>query len=93
MDLAAGTGLVSKLLIEYFNISPLSLYLVESAERMYSLLTNDLPRDYFNFILCNASMHLMSEDNMYPVISKLLKPKTGYFIYTIWYHSFDETEH
>ncbi|CAF1413524.1 unnamed protein product, partial [Rotaria sp. Silwood1] len=34
MDLAAGTGLVSKLLIEYFNISPLSLYLVESAERM-----------------------------------------------------------
>ncbi|CAF1570690.1 unnamed protein product, partial [Rotaria sp. Silwood1] len=33
MDLAAGTGLVSKLLIEYFNISPLSLYLVEPAER------------------------------------------------------------
>ncbi|CAF2746460.1 unnamed protein product [Rotaria sp. Silwood2] len=112
MDLAAGTGLVSKLLIEYLNISPSSLYLVEPAERMClharnniksdhiykmsaedCLLTNDLPRDYFDFILCNASMHLMSEDNIYPVVSKLLKPKTGYFIYTIWYHSFDETEH
>ncbi|CAF3697663.1 unnamed protein product [Rotaria sp. Silwood1] len=112
MDLAAGTGLVSKLLIKYLNISPSSLYLVEPAERMYlharnniksnhiykmsaedCLSTNDLPRDYFDFILCNASMHLMSEDNIYPVISKLLKPKTGYFIYTVWYHSFDETEH
>ncbi|CAF5159341.1 unnamed protein product, partial [Rotaria sp. Silwood1] len=112
MDLAAGTGLVSKLLIKCLNISPSSLYLVEPAERMYlharnniksnhiykmsaedCLSTNDLPRDYFDFILCNASMHLMSEDNIYPVISKLLKPKIGYFIYTVWYHSFDETEH
>ncbi|CAF1157771.1 unnamed protein product [Rotaria sp. Silwood1] len=112
MDLAAGTGLVSKLLIEYLNISPSSLYLVEPAERMClharnniktdhiykmsaedCLLTNDLPRSYFDFILCNAAMHLLSEDNIYPIVSKLLKPKIGYFIYTIWYHSFDETEH
>ncbi|CAF1085580.1 unnamed protein product [Rotaria sordida] len=112
IDLAAGTGLVSKLLIEYLHISPSSLYLIEPAERMFlrakqnlnnshlynvaaedCLTIPDLPRDYFDFILCNASMHLMSENNIYPVISKLLKPKKGFFLYTIWYHSFDETEH
>ncbi|CAF1505241.1 unnamed protein product, partial [Adineta steineri] len=32
--LAAGTGLMSKLLIEYIHISPSSLYLVEPAEQM-----------------------------------------------------------
>jgi len=111
MDLAAGTGLVSKLLIEYLHISPSSLYLVEPAERMcirardniktphiYQVAAEDclsksnLPRDYFDFILCNASMHLMSENDIYPVVSKLLKPKTGYFLYTLWYHAFDETQ-
>jgi SAM-dependent methyltransferase len=111
MDLAAGTGLISKLLIEYIHISPTSLYLVEPAERMCirardniktphiyqtaaedCLSTANLPRDYFDFILCNASMHLMSETDIYPIVSKLLKPKTGYFLYTLWYHAFDETE-
>ncbi|CAF3324579.1 unnamed protein product [Rotaria socialis] len=56
------------------------------------LSTSDLPQDSFDFILCNASMHLMSENDIYPVVSKLLKPKTGYFLYTLWYHAFDETE-
>ncbi|CAF1198430.1 unnamed protein product [Adineta steineri] len=111
MDLAAGTGLISKLLIEYIHISPSSLYLVEPAEQMCirardniktpyiyqvaaedCLSTSNLPRDYFDFILCNASMHLMSESNIYPIVSKLLKPKTGYFLYTLWYHAFDETQ-
>jgi SAM-dependent methyltransferase len=111
MDLAAGTGLISKLLIEYIHISPTSLYLVEPAERMCirardniktphiyqtaaedCLSTANLPRDYFDFILCNASMHLMSETDIYPIVSKLLKPKTGYFLYTLWYHAFNETE-
>jgi hypothetical protein len=55
------------------------------------LLKNDLPRDYFDFILCNASMHLMSESDIYPIVSKLLKSK-GYFLYTLWYHAFDETQ-
>jgi len=111
MDLAAGTGLLSKLLIEYLHISPSSLYLIEPAERMCvrardniknshvyqiagedCLLINDLPRDYFDFILCNASMHLMSESDIYPIVSKLLKPNKGYFLYTLWYHAFDETQ-
>ena len=110
IDLAAGTGLVSKLLINNLHISPSSLYLIEPAEQMCvrardniktphiyqvaaedCLTRDDLPRDYFDFILCNASMHLMSENDIYPVVSKLLKPKNGYFLYTIWYHSFDET--
>lgn len=112
MDLAAGTGLVSKLLIDYLSISPSSIYLVEPAQRMcihareniktphiYQLAaedclsTSDLPRAYFDFILCNASMHLMSENDIYPVVSALLKPKEGYFLYTLWYHAFDETQH
>jgi len=111
MDLAAGTGLISKLLIEYIHISPLSLYIVEPAERMCihdrdkiktphiyqiaaeeCLSKSNLPRDYFDFILCNASMHLMSENDIYPIVSKLLKPKKGYFLYTLWYHAFDETQ-
>ncbi|CAF1229070.1 unnamed protein product [Rotaria magnacalcarata] len=111
LDLAAGTGLVSKLLIQTLHISPASLYLVEPAEQMCILArgtiktphvyqmsaedclsTSDLPRDSFDFILCNASMHLMSENDIYPIVSKLLKPKTGYFLYTLWYHAFDETE-
>ena len=111
IDLAAGTGLVSKLLIEHIHISPSSLYLIEPAERMCirardniktshvyqstaenCLSTCNLPEDYFDFILCNASMHLMSENDIYPIVSKLLKPKTGYFLYTLWYHAFDETQ-
>lgn len=110
IDLAAGTGLISKLLIEYIHISPSSLYLVEPAERMcqrardnikschiYQMIAEDcltksnLSENYFDFILCNASMHLMSEDDIYPIVSKLLKPKNGYFLYTLWYHAFDET--
>lgn len=112
MDLAAGTGLVSKLLIDHHAISPSSIYLVEPAERMcilardniqtphiYQLAAEDclsrpdLPRAYFDFILCNASMHLMSENDIYPVVSALLKPQKGYFLYTLWYHAFDETQH
>jgi SAM-dependent methyltransferase len=112
MDLAAGTGLVSKLLIDCLHISPSSLYIIEPAERMCvrardniktpyvyqtaaedCLSTFNLPEDYFDFILCNASMHLMSDNEIYPIVSKLLKPKTGYFLYTLWYHAFDETEH
>lgn len=112
MDLAAGTGLVSKLLIDYLSLSPLSIYLVEPAERMCMLVrnniqtphiyqlaaedclsTSDLPRNYFDFILCNASMHLLSENEIYPIVSKLLKPKEGFFLYTLWYHAFDETQH
>lgn len=112
MDLAAGTGLVSKLLIDYLSISPSSIYLVEPAERMciharrniqtphiYQLAaenclsTSDLPRSYFDYILCNASMHLMSENDIYPIVSQLLKPQKGYFLYTLWYHAFDETQH
>jgi SAM-dependent methyltransferase len=112
MDLAAGTGLISKLLIEYIHIPSSSLYLVEPAERMCihardniktpniyqvaaedCLLKTNLPRDYFDFILSNASMHLMSENDIYLIVSKLLKPKTGYFLYTLWYHAFDETQH
>jgi SAM-dependent methyltransferase len=112
MDLAAGTGLVSKLLIDYLHVSPSELYLVEPAERMCirardniktphvyqtaaedCLSIADLPREYFDFILCNVSMHLMSENDIYPIVSKLLKPKKGYFLYTLWYHAFDETQH
>lgn len=111
IDLAAGTGLVSKLLIEYLHVSPSSIYLIEPAEKMCirakdniksphiyqiaaedCLLTNDLPRNHFDFILCNAAMHLMSENDIYPIVSKLLKLKKGYFLYTLWYHAFDETE-
>jgi len=110
IDLAAGTGLVSKLLIEHVHLSPASLYLIEPAEQMCEharqkfpnahicqiaaedcLERVDLPRDYFDFILCNASMHLMSEKDIYPIVAKLLKVKRGYFLYTLWYHSFDET--
>lgn len=112
MDLAAGTGLISKLLIEHIHISPSSLYLVEPAERMcirardniktphiYQVAAEDclsktnLPLNYFDFILCNASMHLMSENDIFPIVSKLLKSKKGYFLYTLWYHAFDETVH
>jgi len=112
MDLAAGTGLISKLLIEYIHIPPSSLYLVEPAERMCiraqdniktpniyqvaaedCLLKTNLPENYFDFILSNASMHLMSENDIYPIVSKLLKPKIGYFLYTLWYHAFNETQH
>ena len=112
MDLAAGTGLVSKLLIDHLHISPSSLHLVEPAERMCIHARNtiktphiyqisaedclsipDLPRNYFDFILCNASMHLMSENDIYPIVSKLLREKKGYFLYTLWYHAFDETQH
>jgi SAM-dependent methyltransferase len=111
MDLAAGTGLISKLLIENLHLSPSSLYLVEPAEQMCirarnniqtphiyqitaedCLSQSDLPRNSFDFILCNASMHLMSESEIYPIVSQLLKPKKGYFLYTLWYHSFDETQ-
>ncbi|CAF1219395.1 unnamed protein product [Adineta ricciae] len=111
MDLAAGTGLISKLLIDHLHLSPSALYLIEPAEQMctharqkirtphvYQIAAEDclqlsnIPRNAFDFILCNASMHLMSEDAIYPVISKLLKPKTGYFLYTLWYHAFDETD-
>ncbi|UJR13561.1 hypothetical protein I4U23_000575 [Adineta vaga] len=111
MDLAAGTGLISKLLIKHLHISPSSIYLIEPAEQMCinarnhiktphiyqssaedCLSLSNIPRDYFDFILCNASMHLMSEDNIYPIVAKLLKPKTGYFLYTLWYHAFDETQ-
>jgi SAM-dependent methyltransferase len=112
MDLAAGTGLVSKILIDRLHLPPTSLYLVEPAEQMcvraretiktphiYQIAAEDclsladIPRDQFDFILCNASMHLMSESNIYPIVSKLLKPKSGHFLYTLWYHAFDETEH
>lgn len=112
MDLAAGTGLVSKLLMDYLHLPPSSIHLVEPAARMCTLArnniptahiyqlaaedclsTSDLPRDYFDFILCNASMHLMSEDDLYPIVSQLLKPKSGRFLYTLWYHAFDETQH
>lgn len=111
LDLAAGTGLISKLLLEHLRISPSSLYLVEPAKRMCEharkniqtshvyqlaaedcLSTSDLPRDYFDFILCNASMHLMSEENIYPIITQLLKSNRSYFLYTLWYHAFDETQ-
>ena len=111
MDLAAGTGLVSRLLLERVQLSPTSLYLIEPASQMclharthlpqthiYQIAAEDclsiaeLPRESFDFILCNASMHLMSEEKIYPVINKLLKPHTGLFLYTLWYHSFDETE-
>ena len=110
LDLAAGTGLISKLLLEHVDIPPSALYLVEPAERMCQrareniptahvfqitaedcLSNSDLPRDYFDFILCNASMHLMTENDIYPVVAKLLKVKQGYFLYTLWYHAFDET--
>ena len=111
LDLAAGTGLISKLLLQHLHISPSSLYLVEPAARMCEharkniqtphvyqltaedcLSTSDLPRDYFDFILCNASMHLMSENDIYPIVSKLLKTNRSYFLYTLWYHAFDETQ-
>ena len=109
MDLAAGTGLVSKLLIEYLHLSPSSLYLIEPAKRMYHqtqlklplchiyqssaedcLSLIDLPRNEFDFILCNASMHLMSEERVYPIINRLLKSHIGFFLYTLWYHSLNE---
>lgn len=111
LDLAAGTGLMSKLILEHVDIPPSSFYLVEPAERMCQrarenipnshvfqitaedcLSNNDLPRNYFDFIVCNASMHLMSENEIYPVVSKLLKDKQSYFLYTLWYHAFDETQ-
>lgn len=112
LDLAAGTGLISKLLMDHLRLPPSSLYLVEPAERMClrardniktshiyqiaaedCLSKSDLPRDYFDFILCNASMHLMSESDIYPIVLKLLKPDKGYFLYTLWYHAFDETQY
>ena len=113
MDLAAGTGLVSKLLVEHRHLSLLSLYLIEPAERMCRIAQQtlpssqhiyqvaaedclslaDLPRNGFDFILCNASMHLMSEDRIFPIVSQLLKPGRGCFLYTLWYHAFDETQH
>lgn len=112
MDLAAGTGLVSKLLMDYLHLPPSSIHLVEPAARMCTLARNniptahiyqlaaedclstaDLPRNYFDFILCNASMHLMSENDLYPIVSQLMKPKGGRFLYTLWYHAFDETQH
>lgn len=57
------------------------------------LSIDGIPREQFDFILSNAAMHLMSEKDIYPVIARLLKCKTGRFLYTLWYHAFDETIH
>ena len=111
LDLAAGTGLVSKLLLEHVRLSPNSLYLIEPAKQMcvharkhlpkchiYQIAAEDclsiaaLRRGSFDFVICNASMHLMSEEEIFPIVVQLLKAHSGSFLYTLWYHAFDETE-
>lgn len=112
IDLAAGTGLVSRLLIEYLHISPKQLVLIEPAEQMCEIARKFLPEvqiyrqtaenclsivefqqeHQFDCILSNASMHLMSDETIFPIVDRLLKVDRGFFLYTLWFHSFDETE-
>jgi SAM-dependent methyltransferase len=110
LDLAAGTGLVSRLLLERGRLSASSLYLIEPARQMCVHARKHLPQSYiyqiaaedclsigelrrgsFDFVVCNASMHLMCEEEIFPIVEQLLKPRSGSFLYTLWYHAFDET--
>ena len=37
--------------------------------------------------------HFRISDLIFPIAGQLLKPDRGSFLYTLWYHAFDETQH
>ena len=105
LDIAGGSGLVAKRLLEIFPDAQVTL--VEPAENMRILAhrnlgsqidilnstSDDLKKHSLsaNAALCNASFHLMNEETTLPSVAGVLK-KGSVFIVNCWGHSFKEAK-